>query len=230
MAIIEKLDTDIRSELCEADAGLKISVSVENDVENNDGKINDLVEKGTAVYDEEGNKDTTTNTAEVYFEKLNRAVGKKIPNTLIKKENIEKSFAEADITDVESVCDLALESKKEIVSYFTECNDSIKRMKTSLSDSIIAIDKKKDFLANKDLSLVNGILMNGGKYLHPVAAMVQLARLKVKLSQAVKKEDADFADMLKKREIADVPAKFVSLDADFTGGEEDGGKNKMKFK
>ncbi len=204
---------------------------LENDIENNDGKINDLVEKGTSVYDEEGNKDTTTNTAEVYFEKLNRAVGKKIPGTLIKKENVEKAFAEADITDVESVCDLALESKKEIIGYFTECIDSIKRMKTSLSDSIIALDKKKDFLSNKDLSLVNGILMNNGKYLHPVAAMVQLARLKVKLSQAVKKEDADFADMLKKREVADVPAKFVSLDADFAGGEEDGSrKKKMNFK
>ena len=33
LAIIEKLDAEIRAELCEADAGLKISVSVENDVE-----------------------------------------------------------------------------------------------------------------------------------------------------------------------------------------------------
>ena len=34
VAIIEKLDAEIREGLCEADAGLKISVSVENDVEN----------------------------------------------------------------------------------------------------------------------------------------------------------------------------------------------------
>ncbi len=205
---------------------------LENDIENNDGKINDIVEKGTSVYDEEGNKDSTTNTAEVYFEKLNRVIGKKIPATLIKRENVEKAFSEADITDIESVCDLALESKKEILGYFSECIESIKRMKTSLSDSIISLDKKKDFLANKDLSLVNGILMNGGKYLHPVAAMVQLARIKVKLAAAIKKEDVDFAEMLKKREIADVPAKFMTLGADFIeGGEEgDAKKKKMNFK
>ena len=34
VALIEKLDAEIREGLCEADAGLKISVSVENDVEN----------------------------------------------------------------------------------------------------------------------------------------------------------------------------------------------------
>ena len=34
LAIVEKLDSEIREGLCEADAGLKISVSVENDVEN----------------------------------------------------------------------------------------------------------------------------------------------------------------------------------------------------
>lgn len=34
LSIIEKLDEEIRGTLCEADAGLKISVSVENDIEN----------------------------------------------------------------------------------------------------------------------------------------------------------------------------------------------------
>ncbi len=202
---------------------------LENDIENNDGKINDIVERGTCVYDENGVKDTTTNTAEAYFDKINRTIGKKIPNTLIKRENIEKAFAEAEIIDVESVCDLALESKKELLGYFTECIESIKRMKTSLSDAIISLDKKKDFTANKDLSLVNGVLMSNGKYLHPVAAMVQLARLKVKLSAALKKEDADFAEMLKKREVSDIPVKFLSLDADFTESTEDGETKKKKI-
>lgn len=206
---------------------------LENDIENNDSRINDLVERGTAVYDENGVKDTSTNTAEVYFEKLNRALNKKIPQTIIKKEAIERSFSEkvGDKVDADTVCECAVDAKKELLTYFTECVESIKRMKVSLSDAIISLDKKKDFNANKELSLVNGILMNRGKYLHPVTAMVQLSRLKVKLSESIKKEDVDFAEMLKKREISDIPLKFLTLDADFSEESEDGEpKKKMSFK
>lgn len=201
---------------------------LENDVENNDSKINDIVDRGTCVYDENGAKDTTTNTAEAYFEKLNRTLNKKIPQTIIRKEAIEKSFSEkaSDKIAPDTVCECAMDAKRELLGYFTECVDSVKRMKTSLSDAIISLDKRKDFLANKELSLVNGILMQDGKYLHPVTAIVQLSRLRVKLCDAIKKEDVDFADALRKREISDIPAKYLTLDSDFSEGESEDGESK----
>ncbi len=206
---------------------------LENDIENNDAKINDLVERGTAVYDEQGNKDTSTNTAEKYYEKLNSILNKKVPQSTIKREEIERSFSEkaSDAKpDLDTVCECATDAKKALLTYFIECVEAIKRMRGSLTDSIFSLDKKKDVTANKELSLVNGVLMNGGKYLHPVTAMVQLSRLRVKLSEVIKKEDPEFAEMLKKREIGDIPSKYLTLDSDFSEGDDESAGKKKNLK
>lgn len=205
---------------------------LENDVENNDSKINDIVDRGTSIYDEDGVKDTSTNTAETYFDKIDKILAKKIPSNSQKQETIitsinEKAGAKAT---ADTVIECASETRAQILEYFIECAESIKRMKSSLSDSIISLDRRKDFTANKEMSMVNAILMDKGKYIHPVAAMAQLCRLKIRVAGAIKKENEEFARMVKAREIVDVPDSFLKVDAKIGAGQAEKGKKKINLK
>ena len=205
---------------------------LENDVENNDSKINDIVDRGTSIYDEDGVKDTSTNTAETYFDKIDKILAKKIPSNSQKQETIitsinEKAGAKAT---ADTVIECASETRAQILEYFIECAESIKRMKTSLSDSIISLDRRKDFTANKEMSMVNAILMDKGKYIHPVAAIAQLCRLKIRVAGAIKKENEEFARMVKAREIVDVPDSFLKVDAKIGASQAEKGKKKINLK
>ncbi len=188
---------------------------LENDVENNDSKINDLVDRGTSVLDDEGVKDTSTNTAEVYFEKLDKSLAKRIPSTSQVEETVLSLLSEISGkgATADKIVEGATEARGHILEYFTECISQIKRMKISVNDSIISLDKRKDYITNSDLSLVKGILMDKDNFIHPVSAMAQLCRLKMKVAGALKKENEEFARLLKSREVSDVPDTFLKVDS-----------------
>ena len=188
---------------------------LENDVENNDSKINDIVDRGTSVLDDEGVKDTTTNTAEQYFEKLDKSLARRIPSTNQVEETVITLLNEVSGKNatLDKLPESAIEVRGHILEYFTECVNQIKRMKISINDSIISLDKRKDYITNSDLSLVKGILMDKGNFIHPVSAMAQLCRLKIKVAGAIKKENEEFARLIKSREISDIPDTFLKVDS-----------------
>ena len=200
---------------------------LQNDAENNDSLVNDLVDRGTAVINDEGVKEADTNTAEKYFDKLDSALKAKIPSMTSFEENILSQFRDINKKSViEDVSNVASEVKGHLLEYFVECINTIKRMKNSVSDSIICLDKRKDYLSNSDLSLVKGVLMDKGNFIHPVAAVAQLCRLKIKVAGAIKKENEEFASLIKSREVNEIPKSFLTVQSDMVAGKE----NKVNLK
>lgn len=183
-----------------------------NDAENNDSRINDIVDRGTCVYDKEGNKEAGTNRAEKFFDTLNAEIAKKLPKFGDQEEQIKTIVSEqVKKTDlnVSKVNNVADDMYDEIFTYFAACADYIKRTKTSLSNTIINLDETVEINPNNKLSLVNELLKDkDGNFLHPVAALVQLCRFKKKLVAAMKPENAVYSTVLKRREVTEVPDEF----------------------
>lgn len=190
---------------------------LQNDIENNDSLVNDIVDRGTAVYNDEGVKDTSTNSAEKYFEELDKKLSKRVPSTNATEDAISSAIStsipdERGVT-FDNVKNAAGECKTKILEYFQECVSEIKRTKNAISDSIIALDKRKDYITNSDLCLVKNVLMDKGNFIHPVAAIAQLARLKVKVAAAIKKESKTFAQAIKERD-PEIPNELLKVEAE----------------
>ncbi len=190
-----------------------------NDAENNDSKINDIVDRGTCVYDKEGNKEAGTNTAEKYFAYLESEIIKKIPNFTDYEDTID-GIVKADLESAADIKECANKAHSEILNYFISCAESIKRTKTSFSNAILCLDEKNEVAPNNNLSLINRVLKDkDGNFLHPVAALVQLCRFKKKLVSAMRTENPAYADAIKRREIYELPDEFVVL-GEINGSED----------
>lgn len=171
--------------------------ALRNDAEDNDGVVSDLVERGTADYDEDGKiKDETT--ADAFFNKINEAILSKIQSI---GEPLKVSSD--DIKTKEELIDACGDINVVLTEYYKQCITTIKRTANSLSEAIITFDKDKDVFAPNKLSLIDGILKKDGNFIHPVSAMVQLCRLRLLLrdNQGAVTEWSD----IKQREISSIP-------------------------
>ncbi len=174
------------------------------------GNVTDLVDRTTAVYDEEGRK-TDVTTVDLYFKKLTTAISSRLASdsatagndveALIQSMKIEKApgfferiFQKAALRN--TVAENAELLGRAFLDWFGAAVEFIRTSSTSLSEAILTFKKEKDPLANTELSLIANILMKEGKYIHPVAAMVQLCRMKTKLSEYLSpKKKGEWAEL-----------------------------------
>lgn len=186
-----------------------------NDAENNDSKINDIVDRGTCVYDDEGKKEPGVDTASNHFDLIDSELNGRIPSYIEYLDTIEKELSKANSPKATSAIVKACANKanQAIIDYFGECVNRIKRSKTSLSNAIICLDDKYELNANNGLSIINKILKDKNGFIHPVSALVQLCRFKIKLAENIKTENATYAEVIRKREVSEVPEEFfVNVD------------------
>lgn len=180
--------------------------ALRNDAEDNEGVVSELVERGTADYDDEGKiKDETT--VDMFFDKINEAILSKI-------QSIESPLkvGSDDIKTKEELIDACGDMSMELLEYYKQCITTIKRTANSISEAIITFDKDKDVFAKNSLSLLDGILKKHGKFIHPVSAMVQLCRLKL-LLKGNGGEIKEWSD-IKQREISYIPEERLVIAPD----------------
>ncbi|MBQ6921762.1 MAG: hypothetical protein IJQ66_01605 [Clostridia bacterium] len=179
---------------------------LKNDEENGGGKVSELVERGTAVFNKKGEIDREKNTAKEYAETLvkgfNNVIGN-YDNVMGKMEetlNVEgnrfkdKNAFIAAIDQVEG----------NLLEYYRYCLATIKRLANSISEAIITFDPDKDVMAGGNLSLVSGLLKKGKKFIHPVSAMVQLCRLRVLIGEKANRSFEEWPD-IRKRDVYGIP-------------------------
>lgn len=160
------------------------------------GNVTDLVDRATAIYDEEGRK-TPVSTVDEYFKRLVSAISSRLATDAAASGDdvasqiaamrfekcpgfFERIFKKAEMRN--TVADNADSLARSFLDFFAAAVDFIRSSTTSLTEAILTFKKEKDPLANPELSLIANLLMKNGKYIHPVAAMVQLCRFKTKLS------------------------------------------------
>lgn len=182
--------------------------ALKNDAQNNEGIVSDLVDRGTAEYDDKGKKKSET-TADSYFEKLNSAIEEKIQKLDESKIKISGKFK-----DKKALVGKCGGLQSVLTEYYKEdCIYTIKRVSKSIREAVITFDKDKDVYANNKLSLIDGILKNGKQFIHPVAAMVQLCRLRQKLGDETSIATQEWPE-LKQREITAIPEERLKIAPD----------------
>lgn len=189
--------------------------ALKNDGEDGRGAVHDLVERGTVVYGEDGKVKAGVSTANVYFENIKKYIEEKIgPCQDLEDKNANVPTKE----DLSAVCKAI---KKKVDAYYVNCVKVLKRSAKSLSEAIITFDKDKDVFANNNLSLVNGILKNDKQFIHPVAAMVQLCRLRKIIQENEKNGAVKEWPELKQREASFAPKDRLIIDAEDSKQEVD---------
>lgn len=186
--------------------------------------VTDLVDRTTTLFNEKGER-LEENVVDTYFTYLCNV--------------IEERFASGDKTDYTTVNNSIMSrplvqrpplfsptarSKEKVVSnarnyqatlltFFASCVELIRNATSGISDAIFTVDERKDLHANPSLSLVENILMRDGKFIHPVAGMVQLCRLKRKLYEFLNGTEGGQWIELGARNITELPSRYTSKKA-----------------
>ena len=160
----------------------------ELEASNND-VILSIVERCLDPLDKEGKK-KTPNDVERYLESLDEYINGKIPefdrilNRINQDINATRAKNRGKVT-TDDVNKLAVSVGNAILSYFKTCVDGAKKASYSLADSVLTFDKKKTDFVVEEQAVVNNLLIKNGKHIHPVAAMIQLCRLRVELTKRI---------------------------------------------
>ncbi len=180
------------------------------DEDDNKGTITALVDRGTDIYDKDGKK-TDKNSATEYFERLRKYINAKIENP----PQLVITFEADDKPTKESVQGKAEDIKSELLEYYKNCINVIKKVNSGLSEAILTFDTNKDVFEKNSISLVNSVLKNNkdnNKFIHPVAAFVQLCRLKQEIVKdpVMGKGRVQEWEELKRRDIFEInPARLM---------------------
>lgn len=175
--------------------------------------VSDMVDRGTAVV--EDGKKTGKSTEEKFFAELKKEIDKRVlSDEGYFAENCELT-APSKANGKDTVVENAESWREGLFEYFTECVRLIKNSSTSLAEAVLSLDENRGMGLNKSLSVIETLLKKDNKFIHPVAAMVQLCRLKCHLADFLKIGKGDFQwEEIKKRSVDSLPAWALELDDD----------------
>lgn len=194
-------------------ASLVLEVLEQFEKNNNGRKVLDMVSRGTTISGD-GKKEENANTADRFFEKLGDEIASRITGS---EETYRDVYSGNNVK-------VTAKSKKDAVArrarlwydgietYYEECINTIKRSARSMAESILSFDDTREERG----SLLGAVLCDGKRFIHPVAAMVQLCRIKCKLAAELEGKDNKMVwDDLKSRSIGNIPEELLT----FEGGE-----------
>lgn len=186
-------------------AQLMLEALEEQEINGANVTVTDMVDRGTALRDEE-NKKTGKSTEDVFFKTLCTRIEERLPDAEAQYNAIKDKAAVESARSKDTVVENAQSYREDLLDYFTSCVETIKRSSTGISESVLTFDEKRDPCANPAYSLVENLLKKDGRFIHPVAAMVQLCRFKKHLHDFLSPCKSDFAwAELKKRSVDDLP-------------------------
>lgn len=121
-----------------------------------------------------------------YIKDIDKYITGCVPNVADYKEEVDKVVNEASgqskITK-QTVDEVSSVVSEQLKKYFAVCVDDVRRASYSLADSLLTFDKKKQPYVNDTYSLINNLIIRDGKYIHPVAALIQLCKLRMQLKK-----------------------------------------------
>lgn len=182
--------------------------------------VTDLVDRTTALFDEDGVR-LEENAVDSYYKTLCDIIADRFNSSdRVRYSDVLADFTARPLIPRPGLFAPMQTSKDEVVmaasgyydsltQFFTSCVDVIRTATTGISDAIFTVDDRKDLRANPALSLVENILMRDGMFIHPVAAMVQLCRLKRKLHDFMFTRGKNEWSELKARSVTELPLRYL---------------------
>ncbi len=180
---------------------------------NGNREVVELVDLGSAKYDSKTGKKEKNNTADDYFKSLDNFVTGLIPDsdTVLTQIKSKREEAAKKLTK-DDVVSFAEELKPLLDGYFASCVETIRRTATSTADAVITFDPNKASFSGQSIALEENLLKRNKKYIHPVAAMVQLCRVKKELVKELETYSLDEPwKELKSRNAVIFPDRFCAL-------------------
>ena len=184
--------------------------------DNRTGTVPSLVERCTMTEpDREGNRESI---ADHYYEALLSELASRIESErdaiksmgsvkIVPKPKLFKS-AEGKA----AVSRNATAYRRHLERYFAGCVEAIRNATSGLAEAILTLDDRKDVRANARLSLVENLLVKNKHYIHPVAAMVQLCRIKLHISEFLDANGYDTWEELRTGDVRELPEGLTILD------------------
>ena len=194
------IENQVAFTLSEAEYAEILLETYDEFVESDSGVV-ELVNRWTEVRLGESETD---NVANLYYDDLIRMIAERATKS---KEQVAK-FEDLTIKEFEDEDDEArsykiLRNKKNmdagrviraakkmdemLLSYYEECLHATRNRTAGISDAILPFDEHKNPRGHKDLSLTERLLIKDGMFMHPVAAMVQLCRVRRRIDADLKK-------------------------------------------
>ena len=153
--------------------------------EANKSNIIDIVDFGTqaTVVDENGNPGEKKSSVELYYEMLCNYIATRMPERTNIDSLISDAEKDTDKKDADIITSKATELYNELVNYYNQCLTARRKLRATISDAIISFGANADLAKSVELALDENVLKYGGngtgkKFVHPLAAIVQLCKLK----------------------------------------------------
>ncbi len=180
--------------------------------DNNNDEILTILERCVYQYDSDGTK-SDDNAATLFANKLDAYISSKIPNFSEIEEEIKKlnpsNNARGNKLERKATISFVKDSGELLFDYYKICVDNIKRLSGSTADSVITLDKKKENIVGKDYSVIEKLLKKNDKFVHPVAAMIQLCYLRNSITEWLNNNRVEEWDSLRKRNIEAIPSELL---------------------
>ncbi len=173
-----------------------------------------IMERGVYSYDDEGRKVEGGDVIK-YVSKIDQHIISKIGAIGATCDDIREKVL-GEIGDngkvaLDVIPSLAEDLKQLLVDYYINCVEAVKSTSTSVSDAILTLDKKKEDFVGKDYSVIEQLLIKDDKYIHPVAALVQLCQLRKLIDGKLKENKVQPWDDLRRRVVEVLPDEFMAL-------------------
>jgi len=185
--------------------------AVEDKIDNNCEEIISIMERCVTVYDEDG-KPTGETAGELFFDVIEELVKSRCPS--------DKSFLDAIKQAIKETIDSGKPTPEvfvdtardevyaQLLKYFKECFNAVKALPLSIADSVLTLDKRKVGTTGDRYTIADNLLTKNRNALHPVAALICLCQLRVRLGEEINANFREWEE-LKKRNVTTVPERFL---------------------
>ncbi len=181
----------------------ELTIQALKELEEADSGVMEIINRWTAAPTsyEDNLSSQAGQTVDEYFEDLYQTVSRRAFSTSDpagdykrkiesyvrnKKEAVVHRFpliGEVYAADWDSVVETAKACNKTVTAYYRDCMQACNDRASGITDAILTFDANKDPGDNKELSLLQRLLIKDGRYMHPVAALAQLCRLRNRITE-----------------------------------------------
>lgn len=196
---------------------------LEKGEENGNEEMLALVERCLEGVDKNGEKLRRNVPVENFVKSLDLFIGSKIP--AFNEEEVTSKVSTTGKVSKDTFLNAFPGVVSELEDYFVSCATEVKRNATSTADAILTLDRKKESFFGKQYSLIENLLKKNGKYIHPVAIMIQLCQFRSLLTARLKAGTVEW-EALKKRDMAEAELPEDVLEITTAGRRAKGSASK----
>ncbi len=208
-------------------------VKAYEDIESNESsnELISIIERSYFSFDDEGKP---IDHISAYFDELTSLINSKIPSMESASDQLGNTFLSRK-PNTSAVMNAAMDSNTILTQYFIKCVEAIRCTTTSTADSIINFNADRQSYSNGSMFITNNLVAKKDKFIHPVAALVNLCKFRMKLTDELNSLPVGNEwKEIKSRKVTKINPALLELSSDnydaVSGNGKQSGKTTSKLK